>query len=629
MSKLWSAAGAVGGLALLALAGAAVAQTANRTRSGKALAAAIPETSRSGFVGSGTCRGCHPSDYTSWYHSYHRTMTQPASPETVQAPFDGRELTDPTGTYRVERRGEEFWVYLRDPTWLLEHMDDEELPGDPPWAWKRVVMLTGSHHMQVFWVAGDGPRKLHAFPFSYLLETDDQPAQWVPNESTLLRPPIEDGVYTWNYVCIKCHAVAGAPRVTENVVDRGDGTRAQTAVAELGIACESCHGPGAVHVARQQHPATRYASHLQENADTTIVHPGKLDGERSSAVCGQCHAITRFADEDSWRGEGSTFLPGQTLEPAIRVVRHPVHATQPWLDHEVAEDPDFFVKRFWSDGMVRISGREYNGLIESPCFQADDFSCLSCHAMHTGKPTDQLRPDLDADTSCTQCHEPFANGISAHTHHAEDSSGSQCVNCHMPHTTYGLLKAIRSHEIDSPNLEEALQTGRPNACNLCHLDRTLAWTGGWLERWYGLSQPDLEPDEREVAAAILWMLRGDAGVRALVAWHVGWEAAAQTSQTQVLAPFLAELLIDEYAAVRHIAGRSLREIAGFKQIPYDPVGTAEQRAQARAAVFTQWGNLPRESCAPQLLQDEMCRLRQASFEELLGQRPSYPVILEE
>ena len=28
----------------------------------------------------------------------------------------------------------------------------------------------------------------------------------------------------------------------------------------------------------------------------------------------------------------------------------------------------------WSDGMVRVSGREYNGLINSPCFKHDDES---------------------------------------------------------------------------------------------------------------------------------------------------------------------------------------------------------------------------------------------------------------
>jgi len=54
----------------------------------------------------------------------------------------------------------------------------------------------------------------------------------------------------------------------------------------------------------------------------------------------------------------------------------------------------------------------------------------------------------------------------------------------MPHTSYGLLKGIRSHQINSPTVKASLATGRPNACNLCHLDKTLAWSGQKLNEWY-------------------------------------------------------------------------------------------------------------------------------------------------
>ena len=38
-------------------------------------------------------------------------------------------------------------------------------------------------------------------------------------------------------------------------------------------------------------------------------------------------------------------------------------------------------------------------------------------------------------------------------------------------------ESIRSHQVSSPSVAESLPpVGRPNACNLCHLDRTLAWT---------------------------------------------------------------------------------------------------------------------------------------------------------
>src|SRR5882672_7555596 len=42
-----------------------------------------------GYASSQTCRACHPSQYASWHGSYHRTMTQIATPETVLPSFDG------------------------------------------------------------------------------------------------------------------------------------------------------------------------------------------------------------------------------------------------------------------------------------------------------------------------------------------------------------------------------------------------------------------------------------------------------------------------------------------------------------------------------------------------------------
>ena len=92
----------------------------------------------------------------------------------------------------------------------------------------------------------------------------------------------------------------------------------------------------------------------------------------------------------------------------------------------------------------------------------------------------------------------------AHTRHAADSAGSSCYNCHMPYTTYGLLKTIRSHTVGSPTVKESVDTGRPNACNLCHLDRTLAWTDDALAALVQARQPfALGEDEQTVAASLL------------------------------------------------------------------------------------------------------------------------------
>jgi CelD/BcsL family acetyltransferase involved in cellulose biosynthesis len=55
------------------------------------LATAFPHREAE-WTGSTTCESCHPDHYASWHRTFHRTMTQEATPETVLGAFDGRRL---------------------------------------------------------------------------------------------------------------------------------------------------------------------------------------------------------------------------------------------------------------------------------------------------------------------------------------------------------------------------------------------------------------------------------------------------------------------------------------------------------------------------------------------------------
>src|SRR5690606_39548391 len=86
-------------------------------------------------------------------------------------------------------------------------------------------------------------------------------------------------------------------------------------IAELGIACEACHGPGGAHVARMQGPLARYAAHLGMSDDLGVVDPRDLPPERSAHVCGQCHSVFTFRDPEDvsrWRREGYATGPATT-----------------------------------------------------------------------------------------------------------------------------------------------------------------------------------------------------------------------------------------------------------------------------------------------------------------------------
>ena len=112
----------------------------------------------------------------------------------------------------------------------------------------------------------------------------------------------------------------------------------------------------------------------------------------------------------------------------------------------------------------------------------------------------------------------------------------------MPYTNYGLLKAIRAHEISSPRVTDEPARGRPNACNVCHLDRSFAWAADALTAWYGAPRPTLSEDDVRVAAGARWALEGDAGLRALAAWWMGWKAAQEASGSDWMLPYVLQLL---------------------------------------------------------------------------------------
>jgi hypothetical protein len=583
-----------------------------------------------GYVTSQTCQSCHPDAYHSWHDSYHRTMTQLPTPANVIGDFDNVTVQFRGHTYHLERRRDEFWAELDD-------LDATDSGVVRPRIKRQIKLLTGSHHMQVYWIsAGVGP-KLSILPIVWLKEAN----RWIPRSASFLQPPRaetsnENG--RWNVSCLRCHSTNEQPNWK-------DETHMETRVGEFGIACEACHGPGAEHIKRHSGPLSRYAQHLSDQQDSTIAHPGKLMSERSSEVCGQCHSVSLESDKNEherWYIYGKSYRPGDVLTNSLT----PILTTNKLLMAvQFGGDTNEIKGTFWGDGMVRIAGREYNGLLESPCYtHADEshkLSCRSCHQMHRGandpRPLDQwtddqLKPGMRGDRACLQCHEKYADRIEEHTHHPLQSEGSRCYNCHMPHTTYGLLKASRSHKVDSPSVAASIATGRPNACNQCHLEKTLEWTAARLSEWHDIKPPQLSPDEAGVAASVLWTLRGDAGQRALMAWSFGWDSAKAASGYEWTAPYLANLLSDPYDAVRYIAQRSLRRLPGYESFVYDFTAPQAQLHEASERALQIWTDRRIESGLSgyeDALINSDGSLQTETINRLLLQRDNSPIVLNE
>src|SRR4030095_10106030 len=152
-------------------------------------------------------------------------------------------------------------------------------------------------------------------------------------------------------------------------------------------------------------------------------------------------------------------------------VQHPANTKSQDRLEDFKKNPEFFRKQWWDDGTILAAGREYTAMAVSACYRRGQMSCLSCHSMHDSDPVDQLKPGMEGNAACTQCHrEPkYNDNVAAHTFHKPGSSGSECMNCHMPLTSYALFGAIRSHQIKSPELDGSARFGVPNACNLCQI----------------------------------------------------------------------------------------------------------------------------------------------------------------
>jgi hypothetical protein len=234
--------------------------------------------------------------------------------------------------------------------------------------------------------------------------------------------------------------------------------------------------------------------------------------------------------------------------------------------------------------------------------------------MHNAAPNDQLRFGENNDQAfvkqnraCTQCHEQFKDNamLSQHTHHATDSAGSLCYNCHMPFQAYSLLKRVRSHRITTPTATATVDSGIPNACNQCHVDRTLEWTNQTLAAWSGKEPSTIEAPHPGLSATAAHAVAGNALQRGLAIEQLGATENFELSGVDWRARLLLESLDDPYEANRYLAYQALRKMPGFVDFKFDYIGPESERTKQIHEANQRWRDQENES--------QLSRLR-----ELLG-----------
>ncbi|MHC5012266.1 MAG: cytochrome c3 family protein [Planctomycetota bacterium] len=504
------------------------------------------------------CRSCHPDHHASWWETFHRTMTQEADEESVVGAFDGRTVT----FFDVPAR-----PVRRDGKYLIEYLSQD---GREVLRTLEIARTVGSRRYQQYLVQDPEDPADNYYRIPLLWHIGE--ARWIHLNGAFLGPDdpnYDKHVALWNDNCIFCHNTGPQPGLAnyEELVERrmiGENVnisshgRFESEVAELGIACESCHGPAGEHIARNRDPFRRYALHLFGAADPTIVDPERLDQERSVEVCGQCHG-QRMPKRDEeivgWMHDGPPYRAGESLASLIRRIERDTPVPR-------GQASDGFSLRFWEDGTPRLTAYEYQGVLASPCYREGDLTCLSCHTMHGGDVFGQLPPENRTNAACLACHTEIADDVPAHTHHEAESSGSACYECHMPKAVYGVLAIHRSHRIENPDPARDAEAGRPNACTSCHVDRSPAWAAKEMAAWWG--EAYREPERRgdgaptELAGVIAALHAGDPVQRSVAAERMGRDDTPLSAHERAfLVPHLLFALFDRYPAVRWFARRSL------------------------------------------------------------------------
>lgn len=398
------------------------------------------------FAGSAQCRKCHAPIFERWSKTGMASMLRPLS-EAVLLPDFSRDIEySSDGVHTSVRAGGAGRPYF-------------ELP-QPNGAWKRyrVDYTIGSKWQQAFATKLEDGR-IFVFPIQY----NRQAGQWINYWATVDPPGSEraetsafsklSAATSYQRNCAACHT----SQLRLSRLD--DSTFERAAFLEPGINCEMCHGPSAEHAAT---PETAVPLRFT-----------KLDSVEATLVCGQCHRQSALRNLGP-NGEMNFTSAAPYYERLLN---------QPYSE--------FGTRAFYKDGRFRETTFIGEAFQRSACFRRGTAQCASCHNPHPedAGPSNpvSLKFRDNPDQMCVQCHTAQGAQGSAHTRHSAASAGSRCTACHMPSIMGSVGFQAASHQIDDiPRADFTLRFGQadsPNACLICHKQRTPQWLEAQLANW--------------------------------------------------------------------------------------------------------------------------------------------------
>ncbi|MBT3380332.1 MAG: tetratricopeptide repeat protein [Lentisphaerae bacterium] len=391
-----------------------------------------PRKAESSYAGSVSCRECHERFYKLWAPSHHGRAMQPVTAAFVKESLP--PLAEP-----ITIGASQFSVDL-DQQQVIEEKDGKRT---------AYPMLHAMGGKNVFFFLTPLDRgRLQVLPLSY----DVRREEWFDTTGSMVRHFSEepdsaidwrDPLLTFNTACYNCHV----SQLDKNY-DASTNTY-HTTWREPGINCEACHGPGEEHnrVCREVPKGT-------VPRDIKTVRWGDFTRQQTNDACAPCHAKMRQITP--------TFMPGDRF-----------------FDHHdlvCLEDRDFY-----PDG--RDLGENYTqtAWLMNPCAQSGMLDCIDCHTS-----SGRFRQEEAPSTSCLPCHAQRVRKPETHSHHPNGPQTPTCVSCHLPMTEFSRMKRS-DHSFRPPCPEASIRFKSPNACVLCHTDKTNDWAAAKVKAWHPTS----------------------------------------------------------------------------------------------------------------------------------------------
>jgi Tfp pilus assembly protein PilF len=407
------------------------------------------------YVGGAECATCHTEETEAWTGSHHDLAMQEATASTVLGDFDDALFTSYGSTTTFTKRGEVFVIRTEGPDGVEADYDVSYVFGVDPLQQYLIELDRGRY--QAFTVAWDsrpeeegGQRWFHLYPDDRI-EPGDRLHWTAPS-------------MTWNWMCAECHSTDLRRNFDLETLTYS------TTWSDMDVSCESCHGPGSLHVELASswtdaettgRPSEELglSGAMAHPGGGWVIDPGETIARRTSPIesnrqvesCAHCHA--RRATIEEGRVAGTSIHDSDIVSRLVEGLYYP-------------------------DGQILEEVYVYGSFVQSKMYAAG-VRCSDCHEPHS------LRLRAEGNGVCATCHLPTAYDTTEHHNHPAGSSGAECVACHMPSTTYMGVDPRQDHSMRIPRPHLTDRLGVPNACSRCHERESVAWAIEAVERWYG------------------------------------------------------------------------------------------------------------------------------------------------